>query len=74
MKKILFTSFLLLSVFSCKKEVTYCWDCSATIYNKTYTNDIFCGENITDVERYKERVYGFYNGGCTNIECKLIDK
>lgn len=65
---------ILLLFAGCEVEDTqpYCWECNMTIYNKNIT-DTFCDWMITDIEDYKQRMYSFYQGGLTNIDCHIID-
>jgi len=72
MKKLIPALFLFLLLNSCEdKTHLYCWECNSVIYNKPIT-DIVCYEDIMEIENYKDRMYGFYEGGCTFIECTLL--
>ena len=75
MKNVLFLLLLLLFIPSCTKEEAYhefCYECTAIIYGKAI-NDYVCYPDPTEIERYKLRLYEFYEGGCTNVECELLE-
>jgi hypothetical protein len=73
MKKLIPILLLCFLVPSCEKGETkwFCWECNSMIYGKP-CNDIFCHEDPTEIERYKQRLIDFYEGGLTNIECELL--
>jgi len=48
-----------------------CWECTAIIYGNA-VNDTVCYDMITDIEDYKARMYEFYQGGCTSVECEMV--
>lgn len=73
MKKLILILFFILLFSSCDKEAMpdICWKCTAIIYGNA-VSDMFCDEMITDVEDYKARLYEFYQGGCTSVECEIL--
>lgn len=72
MKKLIPILFIILLLTSCEQKTHYyCYQCNSVVYGKLI-NDIFCHEDITEVENYKARLMDFYKGSMTTIECELL--
>lgn len=73
MKIIFLVVFFVYLLTACQKEEIrdYCWQCESIIYGKTIV-DYICYPMITDIKDYKNRLYEFYDGSITNINCILL--